>query len=106
MDYELILLVSPQVADEQVGAVTEKFTGFVTNKGGTVTTVNPWGRRRLAYHIKDFQEATYVQANFTLDSKAATELTNQLNISEEVIRYLLTRAHVAKPAKEAAVAKA
>lgn len=90
-DYELVLLVSPQVADDDVAGVMDKVTEYVAGRGGEVGTVNPWGRRRLAYHIADFEEATYVQANFKLDPEHTKELVASLEISEDVIRHLLVK---------------
>lgn len=90
-DYELIVLVSPQVADEEVPAVVDKVKQFVSNHGGEIAAVNPWGRRRLAYHIGDFQEATYVKANFKMDSAHVADLESNLRLSEQVLRHLLVR---------------
>ena len=85
------MVVSPQVADEEVAGVVEKVTSFITGHGGSVSGVNPWGRRRLAYHIRDFQEGNYIQANVTLDPQHTRELESTLTISEEIIRPLLVR---------------
>lgn len=90
-DYELVLLVSPRVADEEVPAVIERVTKFVTERGGTMGEVKPWGRRRMAYHIKDFEEANYVQALFKMEPKDAKELDSTLNLSEDVVRHLLVK---------------
>jgi small subunit ribosomal protein S6 len=86
-----MLLVSPQIADEDVPAIVDKVTSFVTEHGGSVAEVKPWGRRKMAYHIQDFQEANYVVTNFSMDPKNAVELEASLNISEDLIRHLLTR---------------
>ncbi len=88
-NYELVMLVSPEIADDQVNTVVEKVTSYVTTHGGKVAEVKPWGRRRLAYHIGNFQEASYVQANFALDPKDAKQLQGDLQISEQVIRHLM-----------------
>jgi small subunit ribosomal protein S6 len=90
-DYELMMLVSPQVADDDVSKVVERVTQFVTGRGGEVQSINPWGRRRLAYHIADFEEASYVQANFKMDTKHTAELETSLKISDDVIRHMLVR---------------
>lgn len=90
-DYELVMLVSPQVADADVPKVVEKVTQYVTSHGGQVASVNPWGRRRLAYHIADFEEANYVQANFKIEPKHTAELEGNLRIAEDVIRHMLVR---------------
>ena len=91
-DYELVMLISPQVADDQVSGVVDRVTGYIKERGGAIAEVKPWGRRRLAYHIKDFQEANYVQANFALDPQNARELESTLGLTEEVIRHLLVQA--------------
>ena len=90
-DYELVMLVSPQVADPDVPKVVDKVKEFVTSHGGQVASVNPWGRRRLAYHIADFEEASYVQANFNLEPKHVAELEGNLRITEDVIRHMVVR---------------
>jgi len=103
--YELIFLVSPQVADEDVPKVSERVGQFVTEHGGTVTEIKPWGRRRLAYHIGNYQEASYIQANFSMDPKHAHDLHESLRLAEDVIRYLLVIAEPPKPVAEAAAEK-
>jgi small subunit ribosomal protein S6 len=90
-DYELVLLVSPQVADDKVTGVVDKVTQFIAGRGGQMGAVNPWGRRRLAYHIKNFEEASYVLASFKMEPAHAKELESSLNISEDVIRHLLVK---------------
>lgn len=101
-EYELVFLVSPQVADEEVPKVSERVRQFITERGGAVAEVKAWGRRRMAYHIGNFQEANYVQANFTMDPNHAHELEESLQLSEDVIRHLLVVAEPKKPETEAA----
>ena len=102
-DYELVILISPQMADEEMSGVVDQVTTFVTERGGSVSQITPWGRRRMAYHIGDFEEANYVQANFAMDPKHTRELESNLTISEEVIRHLLMKVeHTAAPESEPA----
>lgn len=89
--YELVMLISPQVSDEEVSGVVDKVTQFVASRGGEVQSVNPWGRRRLAYHIRNFEEANYVQANFNLDPQHAGALETSLKLNESVLRHLLLK---------------
>lgn len=103
-DYELIFLVSPQVGDEAVPAISERVKQFITERGGTTAEIKPWGRRRMAYHIGNFQEANYVQANFSMDPKHARELEESLRLAEDVIRHLLVIAQPVKAAPAAATA--
>jgi small subunit ribosomal protein S6 len=90
-DYELMVLVSPQVADDDVDAVVQRFTQFIADNGGQMAAVKPWGRRKLAYHIDDYEEASYVQATFSLEPQQAKGLVASLQISEDVIRHLLIK---------------
>lgn len=90
-DYELVFIVSPEVAEENLPAAVGKVTQFVTAGGGTVADVQPWGKRKLAYPIRRFTEGNYFVAQLKLEPKAAKELERGLRISEEVIRHLLVR---------------
>lgn len=96
-DYELVMAISPQVADDQVSAVTDRVTQFIKDHGGAVKEMKPWGRRRLAYHIKDFQEGSFVQATFSLATEHVAELQTNLRISEDVVRFMLTEYSPPKP---------
>lgn len=90
-DYELVLLISPQVSDDDVDGVVEKVKGFITSKNGEVGKINPWGRRKLAYYIQDFEEASYVQIDFKGDPEIVVGLETNLNLSEEIIRHLVVK---------------
>ncbi len=90
-DYELTVVISPEIADEALPASIEKVTGWITEKGGDITQVDQWGRRKLAYSIKHYYEGNYVHARFQFDPELTTELESSLVMSEEVIRHLLVR---------------
>ena len=90
-DYELVLVISPQVADEGVPAIVERVTQFITGRGGSVTEVNNWGRRKLAYPIKHFTEGNYVLTRVKLEAKTTAELEACLQISEDILRHLLVK---------------
>ncbi len=90
-DYELVLIINPQ-AEEKVAATVETVTQFITGRGGAMTEVQQWGKRRLAYPIKHFNEGFYVLARFKLNARFAKELKANLLITEEVLRHLLIKA--------------
>ncbi|MFN8099627.1 MAG: 30S ribosomal protein S6 [Dermatophilaceae bacterium] len=90
--YELMVIVDPEVDDRQVGPTMDKFLGVVKTAGGSVDKVDVWGRRRLAYPIKKKDEGSYVVVNFTAESATAKELDRQLGLSELVMRTKLLRA--------------
>ncbi len=90
-DYELVVIVSPEVTEENLGGVTERIGQWISSGGGEVTNVNPWGRRRLAYPIRDFREGTYVATQFRMTPQATGELERSLKLAEDILRYLLVR---------------
>jgi small subunit ribosomal protein S6 len=90
-DYELVVIISPEVPEENLSTVTDRVGQWIANGGGEVTNVNVWGRRRLAYSIRDFREGTYVAYQFRMVPQATAELERSLKLSEDVLRYLLVR---------------
>jgi small subunit ribosomal protein S6 len=89
--YELMLVVRPDTADEQVDTIVDKATRSVTASGGQIVKRSPWGRRRLAYPIGQHREGSYHILLFDAPPDAVLELERGLNITEEVIRHLVTR---------------
>ena len=90
-DYELVLIINPEIAEEQFEATVDNVNRFVTEKGGAVSDIERWGKRRLAYPIKHCAEGHYVLARFKLKPAFGKELEANLGISEEVLRHLLVR---------------
>jgi len=89
-DYELVVIISPEV-DEAVDSVVDGVSRFITENGGTVSAVEPWGKRKLAYPIKHFMEGSYVLTRFKLRPKLSKQLEASLQISEDVLRHLLVK---------------
>ena len=90
-DYELVLVISPEVAEEELEAAIDKVSQFVSGKGGSISGVERWGKKRLAYPIRHFVEGSYVLTRFKLGPAFGKELEANLRISEEVLRHLLIR---------------
>ncbi|NOQ43183.1 MAG: 30S ribosomal protein S6 [Dehalococcoidia bacterium] len=91
-DYELTVVISPSVADDEVTATLEKkVSQLITERGGSITEVKPWGRKKLAYPIKNYTEGNYVLTLFKMDPKLTAELESSLELSEEILRHLLVR---------------
>ena len=90
-DYELIVIVSPDVPEEELPSHVDKISEFITNRGGSVTEVERWGKRKLAYPINHFREGNYVLTRFKLEPGTTAELEANLRISEKILRHLLVR---------------
>lgn len=90
-EYELTFIVRPDLEDEGFTAVTDKVVGYVQSAGGEVEKTDVWGRRRLAYPIKKYNEGYYVLLGIRLEPGAQTELDRNLRLNEDVIRHLIVR---------------
>ena len=89
--YELMLVIAPDVADDRSQAVVDRATRQIVAAGGQIVKVAPWGRRRLAYPIDRHREGSYQIILFEAPSDAIAELEHTLQITEEVLRHLVTR---------------
>lgn len=89
--YEMMVILDPEVDERTVQPSLEKYLGVITNDKGTVDNVDVWGRRRLAYPIKKKNDGIYVVINFTSESVTAKELERQLGLNETILRTKLIR---------------
>ena len=90
-DYELVVIISPEVEEGEFEATTDNISRHITGRGGTVSEMEQWGKRRLAYPIRHFVEGSYVLTRFKLKPAFGKELEANLRISEGVLRHLLIR---------------
>ena len=90
--YELVVIISPQVADEEVPETIDRLIRRpVESQGGVCEEVSHWGRRKLAYPIQRQLEGNYVLTQLQMEPQQTKELERGLHISEEVMRHLLVR---------------
>ena len=90
-DYELMVILSPEVGDDVIEGSLERLSQGVTSRGGEVVDVNHWGRRRLAYPIDRHFEGNYVVSQIKMDPAEVPGMEAALRISEEVLRHLVIR---------------
>ncbi|MFC1938727.1 30S ribosomal protein S6 [Chloroflexota bacterium] len=88
-DYELLLIISPEVVEEELEGRIDKIRQLITERGGEVSYAEPWGKRKLAYPIEHFTEGHYVLIKFSFETIMCKELEASLRISEEILRHLL-----------------
>lgn len=86
--YELALVVSAKVEDDVKTATVEKVKENIAKFGGTVTNVDDWGKKRLAYEIQKMKEGYYFFIQFDAEAEVPAQLEETLRIMENVIRYL------------------
>jgi small subunit ribosomal protein S6 len=90
-NYEVMYIVRPDVEQETLDAVVEKFNAIITSGGGEITKHEVLGKKRLAYEIKKFRDGIYVLTQFRAESSVVSELDRVLKITDEIIRHLIVR---------------
>ena len=88
--YEVMFIVKP-AEDEAINTVVAKFENLIKSNGGTVEKVDRWGKRRLAYEVKDFMEGYYVLVNFSAEPKAIAELDRVMKITDELLKHMIIK---------------
>ena len=89
--YELVLVVNAKIEDEARATVVDKAKAYVERFGGTVTEVEDWGKRKLAYEIQHMKEGFYYFIQFEADAACPAEVERRVRIMENVLRYLVVR---------------
>lgn len=89
--YELALVVNAKIEDEAREAVVEKAKNYVTRYGGTITEVEEWGKKRLAYEVQKMREGFYYFIQFEADATCPAEVERHVRIMDNVLRYLVVK---------------
>jgi small subunit ribosomal protein S6 len=88
--YEVMFIVKP-AEEEAVEAVVAKFESLITTNGGTIDKIDRWGKKRLAYELKDFNEGIYFIFYFTAKPAVVNELERVMKITDEILRHMVIR---------------
>jgi len=91
INYELALVLNAKVEDDVRTATLEKVQAYITRFGGTITNIDEWGKKRLAYEIQKMREGYYYFIQFTAEATCPAELEKRVRIMDNVIRYLIVR---------------
>jgi small subunit ribosomal protein S6 len=89
--YEVMVILDPELDERTVAPSLDTFLNVIRQDGGTVASVDVWGRRRLAYDIKKKSEGIYAILNVTCSPTAVAELDRQLGLNESVLRTKVMR---------------
>ena len=90
--YELAVVVNVKLEDEERAAVIEKVKEYIVRFGGTVTGVEEWGKKRLAYEIQKMKDAYYYFIKFESENTdCPNEVEDNIRIMENVIRFLVVK---------------
>ena len=89
--YELAVVVSAKIEDEERAAVVDKCKALIERFGGTITNVDEWGKKKLAYEVQKMKEAFYYFIQFEAESSAPAEIESRIRIMDNVLRYLVVK---------------
>ena len=89
--YELAVVVSAAIEDDERAKVVDKCKALVERFGGQVTNVDDWGKKRLAYEVQKMKEAFYYFIQFDAESTVPAEIESRIRIMDNVVRYLVVR---------------
>ncbi|MDD4168988.1 MAG: 30S ribosomal protein S6 [Desulfotomaculaceae bacterium] len=89
--YEVVYILRPDLDEEKNTEVIEKFNDLIVSQGGEIIKLDKWGKRRLAYEVRDFREGFYVVLHINAESKVSSELDRVFKITDEVLRHIIIR---------------
>ena len=89
--YELAVVVSANIEEEERTAVVDKCKALIERFGGAITEVDDWGKKRLAYEVRKMKEAFYYFIRFDAESTVPAEIESRVRIMDNVVRYLVVR---------------
>ncbi len=85
--YEAFYIVKPELADDDVQKIADRFKSLIEDKGGSVEKAAKWDKRKLAYEVKGFKEGNYILMNFEAPPQLPKEVNRLMNISDDIIRH-------------------
>jgi small subunit ribosomal protein S6 len=103
--YELMAVLAPDIAEDEMPGALDRVASYITAGGGEVSeliTTSPWGRRRLAYEIRDYRDGFYALYHFTAEPESIGDLERDLRLNNQVLRSLVTSYTPPKPKPEPA----
>lgn len=89
--YELAVVVNAKIEDDERAAVVDRCKALIERFGGTITNVDEWGKKRLAYEVQKMREAFYYFIQFDADSNVPAEIESRVRIMDNVVRYLVVK---------------
>jgi len=85
--YEIIYIINPNESDDEFNEIVEKFNTLIVNQKGIIIKTQKWGKQRLAYTVKKFNNGFYVLVDFCANPGVTTELERNLNLDDRIIKY-------------------
>jgi len=89
--YELIFIVQPELSEEEVKAITDRYLQIITAQKGTIIKTEDWGNRRLAYDIKKQSKGNYILVDFYGQGSMIQEIERNLKIDDNILKFITVK---------------
>lgn len=89
--YEAVIIIEPDVPDDEVKALTEKFGELIKSQDGEVIKIEDWGIKKLAYLVRKRDKGRYILFDFVSGPTVISEIERQFKISENIMKYLTVK---------------
>ena len=90
-NYEVVIIVSSTMEETTLNGIIDKIKGWVTDSGGTVTGVDNWGKRRMAYAIRKQRDGQYVLFKIQINPNFSAELERNIRLMEPIMRFMIIK---------------
>lgn len=88
-DYELVIIVTPEIDEAATAEVVDKVKSWITEAGGSIESFEEWGRKKLAYLIRNNKEGQYFLFNLKLEPTSVVNLERNFRLQESILRFLI-----------------
>jgi small subunit ribosomal protein S6 len=95
--YEIVVVLRPDLEEDAIAAAVGRIHQRITEHGGSVTSTDRWGKRRLAYAIQKHRDGYYALSVFTLEPTKIAPLRQNLGLQEDLLRFVVAEHHAAPP---------
>lgn len=91
--YELIVIIKPDIPDDEVDAAVEQCQSWITDGGGTIDKVDRWGKKNLAYEVRKYTQGHYALIQYRLEENHdhAKEIERRLRVADAFIKFMTVR---------------
>lgn len=91
-NYEVVVIIHPELEQAVIDSFLEKLKGWITGSGGTINSVDVWGKRKMAYLIRKQREGYYVLLKTEMPPASCSELERNLRLTESLLRFAIISA--------------
>ena len=89
--FELIFIVQPELSEEEIKAITDRYLQIITAQKGTIIKTEDWGKRRLAYDIKKQSKGNYILVDFYGQGSMIQEIERNLKIDDNILKFITVK---------------